>query len=31
LVTGLREDFDLQGTPIRLHCRGSGENPYAED
>lgn len=31
LVNGLREDFDLQGTPIRLHCRGSGENPYAED
>jgi GTP-binding protein len=31
LVNGLREDFDLAGTPIRLHCRGSGENPYAED
>ncbi len=31
LVNGLRQDFDLAGTPIRLHCRGSGENPYAED
>lgn len=31
LVNGLREDFDLAGTPIRLHCRGSGDNPYAED
>jgi GTP-binding protein len=27
LVNGLRRDFDLPGTPIRLHLRG-GENPY---
>lgn len=27
LVNGLRRDFGLQGTPIRLHIRG-GENPY---
>jgi GTPase len=27
LVNGLRRDFDLQGTPIRLLVRG-GENPY---
>jgi len=29
LVNGLREAFDLKGTPIRLHVR-SGKNPYAE-
>jgi GTP-binding protein len=28
LVNGLRRDFDMPGTPIRLHVRG-GENPYA--
>jgi GTP-binding protein len=28
LVNGLRRDFDLPGTPIRLFLRG-GENPYA--
>jgi GTP-binding protein len=28
LVNGLREHFDLPGTPIRLHLR-KGENPYA--
>ncbi len=28
LVNGLRRDFDMPGTPIRLHFRG-GENPYA--
>ncbi|MGR3484946.1 MAG: ribosome biogenesis GTPase Der [Paracoccaceae bacterium] len=29
LVNGLREDFDMPGTPIRLHMRGQGEaNPY---
>jgi GTPase len=27
LVNGLRRDFDLPGTPVRLHVRG-GENPY---
>jgi len=27
LVNGLRRDFDIQGSPIRLHLRG-GENPY---
>ena len=29
LVNGLREAFDLYGTPIRLFIRGS-ENPYAK-
>ena len=29
LVNGLREAFDLQGTPIRLWLRG-GKNPYAK-
>ena len=29
LVNGLRRDFALPGTPIRLHLR-AGENPYAE-
>ena len=29
LVNGLREAFDLWGTPIRLHLR-KGENPYAD-
>ena len=29
LVNGLRADFDLWGTPIRLHLRGQGDrNPY---
>ncbi len=28
LVNGLRRDFDMPGTPIRLHLR-SGDNPYA--
>jgi GTP-binding protein len=28
LINGLRRDFDMPGTPIRLHFRG-GENPYA--
>ena len=29
LVNGLREDFDMPGTPIRLHMRGqSDKNPY---
>ncbi|MGR3436727.1 MAG: ribosome biogenesis GTPase Der [Shimia sp.] len=31
LVNGLREDFDMPGTPIRLHMRGQGEaNPYKD-
>jgi GTP-binding protein len=29
LVNALREDFDLQGVPIRLALRGT-KNPYAE-
>jgi GTP-binding protein len=29
LVNGLRETFDIQGTPIRLWLRG-GNNPYAD-
>jgi len=29
LINGLREDFDMPGTPIRLHFRGqSDKNPY---
>jgi GTP-binding protein len=28
IVNGLRRDFDMPGTPIRLYLR-SGENPYA--
>ena len=29
LVNGLREDFDMPGTPIRLHLRSQAErNPY---
>ncbi|MGB3407924.1 MAG: ribosome biogenesis GTPase Der, partial [Jannaschia sp.] len=29
LVNGLREDFDMPGTPIRLHMRGQSDaNPY---
>ena len=29
LVNGLREDFDMPGTPIRLTFRGqSDKNPY---
>ncbi len=30
LVNGLREQFDLPGTPIRLQFRGT-TNPYADD
>jgi GTP-binding protein len=31
LVNGLREDFDMPGTPIRLHLRGQGDaNPYKD-
>ena len=30
LVNGLREAFDMPGTPIRLWVRG-GKNPYAKD
>jgi GTP-binding protein len=29
LVNGLRDGFDLQGTPIRLWLRG-GKNPFAK-
>jgi GTP-binding protein len=29
LVNGLRDDFGLDGTPIRLWLRG-GDNPYAD-
>jgi len=29
LVNSLRESFDMQGVPIRLHLR-KGENPYAK-
>jgi GTP-binding protein len=29
LVNGLRDDFDMQGTPIRITMRGQGQdNPY---
>lgn len=29
LVNGLRQDFDMPGTPIRLYMRGQGDkNPY---
>jgi len=28
LVNGLRRDFEMPGTPIRLYLR-SGDNPYA--
>ena len=28
LVNGLRVDFDMPGTPIRLFLRG-GDNPFA--
>ncbi len=29
LINGLREDFDMPGTPIRLHMRSQGDrNPY---
>ncbi|MEL7106220.1 MAG: ribosome biogenesis GTPase Der [Pseudomonadota bacterium] len=29
LVNGLRQDFDMPGTPIRLHFKGQGDkNPY---
>jgi len=28
-VNGLRDDFDMPGTPIRLTLRGQGDkNPY---
>jgi GTP-binding protein len=31
LVNGLREDFDMPGTPIRLTIRGQGDaNPYKD-
>ena len=31
LVNGLREDFDMPGTPIRLHMRSQSEqNPYKD-
>ncbi|GGL57535.1 ribosome biogenesis GTPase Der [Wenxinia marina] len=31
LVNGLRADFDMPGTPIRLHLRGQGDkNPWRE-
>ena len=31
LINGLREDFDLPGTPIRLWMRGQGDkNPYKD-
>ncbi len=31
LVNGLREDFDMPGTPIRLHMRGQSDaNPYKD-
>lgn len=30
LINGLREVFDLQGVPIRMHLR-KGKNPYARD
>ncbi|WP_374304407.1 ribosome biogenesis GTPase Der [Ferrovibrio sp.] len=30
LINGLREVFDLQGVPIRMHLR-KGKNPYASD
>lgn len=29
LITGLREDFDMPGTPIRFHIR-KGKNPFAK-
>ncbi|MFN7130341.1 MAG: ribosome biogenesis GTPase Der, partial [Brevundimonas sp.] len=29
LVNGLRESFDLKGTPIRFHLKKT-DNPYAE-
>jgi GTP-binding protein len=29
LVNGLRESFDLRGTPIRLIVKSGSENPYA--
>jgi len=28
-VNAIRDDFDLQGVPIRLSLRGT-KNPYAE-
>jgi len=31
LVNGLREDFDMPGTPIRLYMRGQGQqNPFKD-
>ncbi len=30
LINGLRETFDLQGVPIRMHLR-KGKNPYVRD
>ncbi|MBT5751654.1 MAG: hypothetical protein HOI33_02990, partial [Rhodospirillaceae bacterium] len=29
LMNKLREDFDLPGTPIRIHLR-KGKNPYVD-
>jgi GTP-binding protein len=31
LVNGMRESFDMPGTPIRLWVRGGGKNPFAKD
>ncbi len=31
LVNGIREAFDIKGTPIRLWVRGNSENPYDPD
>ncbi|HEX2146884.1 MAG TPA: ribosome biogenesis GTPase Der, partial [Pseudorhizobium sp.] len=28
LINGIREAFDIKGTPIRLWVRGGSENPY---
>ena len=31
LINGLRDDFDMLGTPIRLTMRGRGDqNPYKD-
>ena len=30
IVNGIRQDFNLPGTPIRLWVRG-GKNPYVDD
>jgi len=31
LINGIREAFDIKGTPIRLWVRGNSENPYDPD